>query len=124
MCMVGFDIVTPKLKRIGTVFYEKEPRWRFRRNTKLYSFSCGFTRHEFNSFLPFPNIPLHDNFIMLVSQFKDNYGIVNKVLAQHRWSGTHNVSSHIDSSPFVIKLVSSKTNNRRLLEIHKKLELF
>ena len=103
MCIVGFDVVTPELKKKGSVLYEKEPRWRLRRETKMYGFSCGFTRKELNLYLPFPNIPHHDNFMMLVSQFKNNYGIVNDVLAQHRWSGNHNVSSYVDNTPFLVK---------------------
>lgn len=103
MCMVGFHIITPSRKKLGTVMYEREPRWRLRRKIKLYGFSCGFTRKEMLSYLPFPNIPHHDNFMMLVSSFKNNYGIVNEPLALHKWDGYHNVSAFEDNSPFIVK---------------------
>jgi len=103
MCATGFDIVSTDLNKIGTVIYQKEPRWRLKRKIKLYGFSCGFTRKELQSYLPMPMIPHHDNFMMLVSSFKNNYIFINDILAQHRWSGSHNVSAFVDDTSFLVK---------------------
>ena len=103
MCMVGFDVVTPDLKKIGSVRYEYEPRWRLRRRKKLYGFSCGFTKKELERYLPIPDIAAHDNFMMLVSQFRDDYSIINETLALHRWNGINNVSAQIDDSPYIVR---------------------
>lgn len=103
VCAVAFDVVTLDLKHIGTVIYKQESRWRLKRKYKLYGFSCGFTRKELYSIIPIPQIPAHDNFIMLVASFKNTFSFIDEILAQHRWSGTHNVSASIDDSPFIIK---------------------
>lgn len=103
VCAVAFDVVTPELKKIGTVTYKKECRWQLKRKYKLYGFSCGFTRKELYSILPIPEIPGHDNFIMLVSSFKNTFSFIDDILAQHRWDGMYNVSATEDDSPFIIK---------------------
>lgn len=103
VCATAFDVVTPELKKIGTVVYKQEYRWKLKRKYKLYGFSCGFTRAELNSILPIPKIPAHDNFIMLVASFKNKFTAIDEILALHRWSGVHNVSATVDDSPFVMK---------------------
>lgn len=103
VCAVAFDIVTPDLKRLGSVVYHKEPRWTIKRKHKFYGFSCGFTRAELNSILPMPEIPYHDNFITYICSFKNSSTTINEILALHRWSGVHNVSASVDDSPFIRK---------------------
>lgn len=103
VCAVAFDVVTPDLKRLGSVIYNKEPRWKIKRKLKFYGFSCGFTYSELNSILPIPDIPYHDNFITYISAFKNNSTTINEILALHRWSGIHNVSASVNDSPFIVK---------------------
>ena len=103
MCASGFDVVTTGLKKIGRIVYKRDSRWTLKRKNLLYGFSMGFNRKELNSYLPMPNIPHHDTFMTLVSSFKNNYALIDEALAQHRWSGQHNVSASIDDSNFLTK---------------------
>ena len=102
VCAVAFDIVSADLKKIGSVVYRDDLRWRLKGHT-MYGFSCGFTRTELDSIMPIPKIPHHDTYIMLLSFFKNNFTKIDEPLALHRWSGEHNVSATVNDSPFVEK---------------------
>lgn len=104
LCATAFDVVSPELIYSGTIAYkQKKKRWNIKWKPMLYGFSCGFTRDELQSYLPLPEVPYYDHFIMVIASLKNNYEILDDILAQHRWSGVHNVSATVDDSPFVMK---------------------
>jgi len=103
LCATAFYVGGVGLKRIGKVIYKKEPRFRLKRKYLLYGFCCGFTKEILKIVQPMPDIPHHDNFIMLVASFCNKVRFINEPCAIHRWSGEHNVSSIIDDSPWAVR---------------------
>lgn len=89
----AFEITDESLNRIGEVHYEHEPFWKLRRQYAVYGFSIGMERKMLRYLLPMPHVPQHDLFIQLVAQRLGCLYFTDTVLARHRWSGQHNVSS-------------------------------
>lgn len=94
VCAAAFDVYDGELKnKIGSLVYPKPHFFALRHNNSMYGFSCGFSKNELKYLQPFPDVPQHDTFIMLMALWRKKLFFVDKPCAIHRWSGCHNVSS-------------------------------
>lgn len=104
VCAAAFHVVSEDKKiKYGTNYYKKEPLIRLKKKYPLYGFSCGFTKKMLKYIIPMPIVPAHDVYIMWLAYFCNKLYFVNEPLAEHRWSGSHNVSAIKNDSPFIIK---------------------
>ena len=93
VCAVAFDVYDGGLRnKIGTLVYPKPHFFTLTHKNSVCGFSCGLSREELKYLQPFPDVPQHDTFIMLMALWRNKLYFVDRPCAIHRWSGVENVS--------------------------------
>ena len=102
----SFEVGNANMKKIGEVRYKIPSFFTLKYNHPLYGFSCGFSKEELKYFLPMPNVPCYDIFIMLVAIWNKKLYYMDEFCAMHRWTGTHNLTCDPNTSqnPLYVKL--------------------